>query len=208
MSKSLFSYVVRYDSGFAPNPFYGYCTLATCKAGIRKSARPGDWVVGTGSTEKSIRRGGYLVYAMCVTKILCTVEYWNDPRFQCKKPNVNRTWMTASGDNIYECLGSRSWRQLRSYHSKIDGSPNERHIERDTKIQKILVSDHFVYFGGEGPKLPQKFRSKKDRNLVKDGPGYKRKLDSSLISSFENLVHDLGVLGLQGKPLDWIRRRD
>ena len=23
-SKSLFSYVVRYDSGFAPNPFHGY----------------------------------------------------------------------------------------------------------------------------------------------------------------------------------------
>ncbi|MEZ1875782.1 hypothetical protein QVM44_32900, partial [Pseudomonas aeruginosa] len=22
------SYVVRYDSGFAPNPFYEYCTLA------------------------------------------------------------------------------------------------------------------------------------------------------------------------------------
>ena len=32
------SYVVRYDSGFAPNPFYEYCTLATCKPNIRKGA--------------------------------------------------------------------------------------------------------------------------------------------------------------------------
>ncbi len=42
------SYIVRYDSGFAPNPFYGFCTLATCKPDIRKHAQVGDWIVGTG----------------------------------------------------------------------------------------------------------------------------------------------------------------
>ena len=49
------SYVVRYDSGFAPNPFYGYCTLATCKPSIRKGADIGDWVVGSGSNDRNIR---------------------------------------------------------------------------------------------------------------------------------------------------------
>ncbi len=47
----LFSYVLRYDMGFAPNPFEGYCTLATCKYKIRNTANVGDWVVGTGSVE-------------------------------------------------------------------------------------------------------------------------------------------------------------
>ena len=32
----LFSYVVARDYGFAPNPFYEMCTLATCKPRIRK----------------------------------------------------------------------------------------------------------------------------------------------------------------------------
>jgi len=44
-AQSLYSYVVRYDSGFAPNPFGGYCTLATCKPEIRKTAQLGDWLV-------------------------------------------------------------------------------------------------------------------------------------------------------------------
>ena len=55
MPRSLFSYVVRYDSGFAPNPFHGFCTLATCKPGIRAHANVGDWVVGTASGGPPVR---------------------------------------------------------------------------------------------------------------------------------------------------------
>ena len=32
----LYSYIVARDFGFAPNPFYGFCTLATCKPKIAK----------------------------------------------------------------------------------------------------------------------------------------------------------------------------
>ena len=52
----LFVYTVAYDVGFAPNPFYGFCTLATCKADIRNAADVGDWVVGVGSVSK-VKRG-------------------------------------------------------------------------------------------------------------------------------------------------------
>ena len=38
MAARLFSYVVRYDYGFAPNPFEGCCTIATCKPQIRRAA--------------------------------------------------------------------------------------------------------------------------------------------------------------------------
>ena len=44
---NLFSYVLRYDDGAAPNPFWGTCTLAICKPAIRRKANLGDWVVGT-----------------------------------------------------------------------------------------------------------------------------------------------------------------
>jgi len=44
----LVSYKMTHDSGFAPNPFHGYRTLATCKPGIRRSGnrRVGDLVAG------------------------------------------------------------------------------------------------------------------------------------------------------------------
>ena len=32
----VYEYVMTSDSGFAPNPFYGACTLACCKPKIRK----------------------------------------------------------------------------------------------------------------------------------------------------------------------------
>ena len=135
MSKSLFSYVVRSDAGFAPNPFFGYCTLATCKPRIRNVARCGDWIVGTGSHTKSVRRGGYLVYAMRVTEVLSTPTYWSDSRFQHKKPNIDHGWLrvAASGDNIYK-FHQNTWRQLPSYHSHEDGTQNEELTKKDTSV--------------------------------------------------------------------------
>jgi len=41
--RELHSYVVARDYGFAPNPFFGFCTLATCKPRLRSVAQVGDW---------------------------------------------------------------------------------------------------------------------------------------------------------------------
>ena len=45
----LFSYKLTNDGGFAPNPFWGALTLATCKPQIRLSKRIGDWIAGFSS---------------------------------------------------------------------------------------------------------------------------------------------------------------
>jgi hypothetical protein len=60
----VFSYIVARDFGFAPNPFFGWCTLATCKLEIRRTAQIGDWVLGTGSAGSG--HAGRAVYAMRV----------------------------------------------------------------------------------------------------------------------------------------------
>lgn len=39
----IYSYVLRYDDGVAPNPYGGVCTLAICKPVIRKKPK---WVIG------------------------------------------------------------------------------------------------------------------------------------------------------------------
>ena len=207
MGRSLFSYVVRYDSGFAPNPFHGCCTLATCKPKIREQAAVGDWVVGTGSAGAAVRRGGHLVYAMKVTAVLATRRYWSDPRFEAKKPDRYTSLFLASGDNIYEPLGPGEWRQLDSYHSQADGSPNLRHVLRDTSVERVLVSDDYVYFGGQGPKLPERFLSGGNMDLVHAHQGYRRIREDEVIDSFEGWVRSLGVEGYQGRPWDWQWRK-
>lgn len=52
----LYSYVVKHDTGFAPNPFFGYCTVACCKSEIRLKAEKGHWIVGLTPKAKGIRQ--------------------------------------------------------------------------------------------------------------------------------------------------------
>ena len=70
----LFSYVIREDTGLAPNAFYGVCTLNCCKPDIRRTAEVGDWVAGfVGSNHPADR--DRLVYAMRVTRKIPMEEY-------------------------------------------------------------------------------------------------------------------------------------
>ncbi len=62
---NLFSYILAYDSGSAPNPYFRYCTLTICKPKIRRKAQPGDWIIATGPARKHTNRK--LVYAMRVS---------------------------------------------------------------------------------------------------------------------------------------------
>ena len=197
----LHSYIVRYDSGFAPNPFFGFCTLATCKPDIRRTAELGEWVIGTGSANKKINRGGTLVYAMRVSGIITFQQFWNDPRFEQKKPNLNRSRMHACGDNIYRFTNGR-WRQLDSFHTNQDGTENADHIARDTGVNRLLFSEDYVYFGGEGPKIPKEFRRGKD--ICVNGRGRKLVKDQKLIEDFVDWIREQGCAGYCGRPQDWI----
>ncbi len=145
----LFSYIVTDDYGFAPNPFYGVCTLATCKPEIRKEASVRDWVIGTGSKRKC--KQGRLVYVMRVTETMTFNEYWKDDRFQRKKPNLRGSWKQASGDNIY-FWDDKKWQQQKSYHGCDD-------VKHDTQTNRVLLSTKkYAYWGGSGPKIPKEFR--------------------------------------------------
>lgn len=207
MSK-IYSYVVRYDSGFAPNPFYNYCTLATCKPPIRKSAAVGDWVVGCGSNDRSIRRGGCLVYAMKITETMSFDEYSNDKRFEPKKPYRYGSRKQSCGDNIYYRNTTLSeWQQYDSFHSDNRGQLNPDHVARDTAVNRILISDNFVYFGGQGPKFPQQLLDDQGRTLCKTGRGLTAFKDPQLLLHFERWIQSLEVTGYQGAPYEWLSLR-
>lgn len=195
---NIYSYVVARDYGFAPNPFFGYCTLSACKPQIRGYAQIGDYVVGTGAAE----RASYLVYVMKISEILSFDEYWNDPRFQDKKPNLYGSRKQAFGDNIYHSIVN-GWHQLDSHHSYENGVPNYKNIATDTKADRVLVSDNFLYWGGRGPQIPHFFRDFNGVDICKRGQGHKKNFPEPLVAEFIKWINSFEDRGFLGRPKNW-----
>lgn len=42
----LYSYKMKHDNRFAPNPLFGVLTLATCKPAMRRNTKIGNWIAG------------------------------------------------------------------------------------------------------------------------------------------------------------------
>lgn len=153
-----FRYKIEHDFGFAPNPFHGTLSLATCKGDIRKNKnlQLGDWIVGLGS--KSMGNLHHIVFAMKVEEKLTFDQYWNDARFLCKKPNLNGSLIEIYGDNVYhtdESTGKVI--QENCAHSKDNGIVDEGHYKRDVEGQYVLLSKTFYYFGDHAPLIPEEF---------------------------------------------------
>ena len=138
-------YIITRDYGFAPNPFYGFCTLACCKSQIRKKAQKGDWVIGLGS--KKLKCRGEIIYAMKVTEMLTFNEYYKDKRFSLKKPYISGSLKTMHGDNVYHKNSKGQWIQDDCHHNHKNKTTRSNNIKMDTKVNRVLVSDHFFYFG-------------------------------------------------------------
>jgi hypothetical protein len=195
----LYSYVVARDYGFAPNPFGGVCTLATCKPEIRRLAQIGDWIVGTGSAKHT--RKGNIVYAMKVAETMSFDAYWDDPRFQEKKPNLRASRKLAFGDNIYHSEKG-AWSQLNSHHSLSDGSPNPENIGNDTQANRLLVATQYAYWGGTGPEIPGMLRDFNGHDLC-IGRGYKHHFPDGMEEQFISWFLSLHAQGCLGRPIDW-----
>lgn len=149
----VYMYVVARDFGFAPNPFHGFCSLATCKPAIRSTATIGDWIVGMGGT--GLDAVGRCIFAMRVSETRNFDEYWADPTCRDKRPVRNGSKKMLVGDNIYHRHPvGRHWLQEDSHHSQADGTVNMFNLGRDTKTNRVLLSRHFYYFGVAAPAVP------------------------------------------------------
>lgn len=182
----LFSYVLKADTGFAPNPFMGRCTLAACKPIIRRTAQVGDWVVGTGSAHHMA--SGRVVYAMEVTQKVAFDRY--DKGFPMKRPGKGKR--KRHGDNIYYRGPSGHYRQRKNTHH----GPAD--MKRDLSGRYVLVSEHFYYLGDGHVRIPPGLRS-----IVMRGPGHKRIKDEKTVGRFVQWIEGMGGgSGRLGEPLD------
>ena len=173
--------MVATDTGFAPNPFFGVCTLACCKPVIRRSvgarlleksgsvdirelrsAQPGYirdqniWVVGLAGVSLTDRLHRSVVYVMQVTDVLDFESYFEEhpekrPKRDALATPADPAW---HGDAIYTGNDPATARQsVPCTHS--DGDHEDEGNKRiDLNGRFVLVSDHFVYFGKDAPYVP------------------------------------------------------
>lgn len=192
-------YVVEHDKGFAPNPFFGVCTLACCKPRIRQKADVGDYVIGLGSAGANLT--GRLIYWMMVAEIVTFDEYWAEPRFIKKRAQMGGSLMECYGDNIYHRdPKTKTWIQAHSFHSDRNdaGSGN---LANDTgRTENVLIANRFGYWGGSGPIWPPHLEAIRPR-----GRAERCRLTSEQVEECIAFVEGLGAVGYTGEPADWKR---
>lgn len=197
-----FRYKMDHDYGFAPNPFHGILTLAACKGDIRRNnnLKIGDWVVGLGS--KAMDNLDHVIYAMQVDEILTFNQYWNDERFDCKKPILNGSLVQMYGDNVYHSvLGTEQMIQEKCAHSNSDGSVNTEHRDRDSRGENVLIAKRFYYFGNKCPLLPEKFSYiKVFYRGIKYWDLYG---ENKKIQAFVDWLDEAYGQGIHGDPCNW-----
>jgi hypothetical protein len=202
MPTKIYSYVLRYDDGAAPNPFWDICTLTICKPAIRRTAQIGDWIIGTGSTNtwvskyENIYLADSIVYAMKITDKMPMEEYEKHchKNLRSKIP-VWKTddWRLRMGDCIYFNFKDGHKPSIRqSVH-------NENNRDRDLSGEYALLSDHFYYFGLAAKELHGNLRQ-----LIKRNQGHRIIEKIELIEEFEKWIEQFKLNKLYADPqLRW-----
>jgi len=98
--------------------------------------KKGNWLIGHSPKEDGRR----LVYTMLISEVLSMDQYFQDDRFECKKPKPSGTPEEQCGDNIYYKYTDQ-WKRLPSrFHNHCDNFIQD--IDR-----KVFVAECFYYFG-------------------------------------------------------------
>lgn len=218
----LFAYKQTHDTGFAPNPFHGVCTLATCKAYIRKHKQVGDWIAGFTSNKLNGDEVGHerLIYLMQVAEKLPFGEYYTDRRFAKKIPVRRSVQCCDKCEHTKCCLDKGSPNVLRSEHCiqtvgdniywKHDGErfqvPNCSHMpedmDEDTSGEFVLIgTPTFFYFGSEPLVIPPRVRPKVPR--CQSGHGV-RTWDAVRAHAFVDFVMKNRSAGIHAQPTSWL----
>jgi hypothetical protein len=175
----LSSYKLTADAGFAPNPFFGTLTLATCMPDIRQSAAVDDWIAGFTSVSLCGDAVGAerLVFLMRVEEKLTIAGYFVDPRFARKIPSLNGgPEVERHGDNIYQPIRVNAdvpehFEQLPNPHhwDSARSCQDERSKGHDVGGRCVLAAQEFVYFGREPLQVPEFARPVVPRGQSRSG---------------------------------------
>lgn len=185
----LCSYIVRYDRGLAPNPFWGFCTVAICTPnhmGIQLES--GDWILGTTTSA----RGNKLLYVMQVFEKLNFNSYYKDPRFQNKIPVIRGNWQQRVGDNMYYQGADGDWKQHQTLHHR-----RQEVVKQDLKYPFVFIGTKYFYFGKHAIDIPAECKP-----LIWNRQGCKTSHEIKVAENFVDWLQDNHQPGIYGNPID------
>ena len=200
----LFAYKMTHDSGFAPNPFWGYLTLATCKPKMRAHKHPGDWIAGF--TSKTLCGDWVgderLVFLMKVEEKVALADYFEDPRFESRIPRQSPAAnVYRCGDNIYRPLvpnarDAGDFEQVPNSHH----GPEEK--DYDLSGRHALIARRFAYFGAEALRVPRDVRPNVPTGQSAHGTETR---DRTRVQGFIDYVFSAARNPVMARPHQWPR---
>ena len=171
----VYRYVHVSDDGRAPCSDNGLLSLATCKPAIRRTAQPGDWVMGFYPAPAP---AGVLGWAARVSKVLDHGDY--EQAFR------------GRADAVYRRDASGHMKRLR-----VDYHPTEEEMARDLSGPVLLFDKRSSWYFGDSPvSLPSHFQ-----HLAARGQGHR--VNGVLLSDpdcLEAWLREIGKPGLHGRP--------
>ncbi|MBU1215708.1 MAG: hypothetical protein KKA63_10765 [Gammaproteobacteria bacterium] len=149
------AYVMTYDTGLAPNPFHGLCTLAVCSPNhLNANLGNGDYIVGVAGAEIRSRLNTpnewRLIYAMQIDKRITLDEYYRSSVYKSKIPKRSGPREVMCGDNFYKLSGE----ELVHTGESTDHDWREA-IEKDCKGNRVFIGKGFLYFGKDAEPFPE-----------------------------------------------------
>ena len=159
--------------------------MACCKPDIREKAKIGEWIGGIGGiTLFGSKEDSKLIFLMQVDETMSFDEYFHDKRFAGKK----------RADNIYKLNKGKLIQDNKANWMK--EHIKEKKIEDDIKIDRVLLSKHFYYFGDKAIPLIQ-FKSEE---LLKPYRRYGYWVSKNLSKRIFDFVSSRYLPGIIGNP--------
>ncbi|MEE0975962.1 MAG: hypothetical protein UH853_09670 [Muribaculaceae bacterium] len=192
----MWSYRIVHDKQFAPNPFKGVLTLATCKPLIRRSkeSESGVWLAGFAaySVKDGLRpkKGReLLIYLAKISEVMTMQDYWKEyPQKRAQK--CGEEFEEHYGDNIYD-------ENLRLVN---DNNHGEWDFKRDISGKNVLICKEFYYFAPDSRLVvPNEFEElvykRRGQTLVQNNDLIQKFIDYVRSCAKDDFGKQQGILG-------------
>lgn len=118
-----------------------------------------------------------LIYLMKITDVVKQSEYYENPKFKDKIPDLNKSdFVYQAGDNIYKPIISfpnnyEDFEMIknRNHWDFEEDSQDDGSLRDDLSDENVLVSNEFYYFGKSAIKVPEEIRPKVPVSQAENG---------------------------------------